>query len=291
MSVQPPPHLNITTPVSMLARFAWGSVVFGLPLLTFLGLLRLWRPPTLLECSLAIALYVAGGLGISLGWHRYFTHRSFKCARPVAVLLAVAGSLTGEGSLASWVANHRVHHAHTDEPGDPHSPRLHGSRLRGFIHAHLGWLRLPGAATERHARDITRDRVLAFTSRWWWVWMLAGVVLPAALVLPLHGFSAAWGVLLWSGLLRIVLFHHVTWSVNSVCHLWGARPHNTSDHSGNVWWLALPSFGESWHNNHHAAPAAARHGSGRFQVDLSARLLTLLERVGLAWDVRWPNRP
>jgi len=270
---------------------AWMIVVAGLPLLSVFALALLWRPPTSLEALLSVLFYCLGGFGISLGWHRFFTHKGFKCKKLVSLILAASGSLAGEGSLASWVANHRLHHLHTDQPGDPHSPHLHGSLWRGFLHAHLGWLRLPGACERRHARDILSDGSLALISRFWWTITLAGLFLPALIVAFFGGLAAGFGVWCWAGLVRLVLFHHVTWSVNSVCHLFGRRPFATSDESGNVAWLALASFGESWHNNHHASPARARHGVSPGQVDLSARLLALLERLGLVWDVRWSARP
>ena len=268
----------------------WFVVVALVPIALIACMIRAWRPPTPLELLVLFVMYTLSGLGISLGWHRLFTHLGFKCKPPLRTALALAGSLAAEGSLASWVANHRQHHAHTDAPGDPHSPHLHSSRLRGFLHAHLGWLRFSGADPSVSAREILADPVLSMVSRWWWVWTLVGVFLPPLVASTFAGFSVFWGLCLWAGLFRIVLFHHVTWSVNSVCHIYGTRPFPTSDRSGNVAWLSLLSLGESWHNNHHASPRLARHGVFPGQVDVSAALLRLLEKINLAWDVRW-SRP
>lgn len=269
------------------ALFAWVAVVFGLPVLAVVGAVSLWRTPRWYEIVVALAMYCLGGLGISLGWHRYFTHRGFVCSSWLRRALAVAGTLAFEGSLASWVANHRVHHAHTDSEGDPHSPWTGKGAVEGFFHAHVGWLRRPGAPEDRYARDVLADPALAVISRWWWLWALLGLLVPAAATGVLAGTSAALGVVVWAGLVRVVVFHHVTWSVNSVCHMHGRRRFDTADRSTNVWWLALPSFGESWHNNHHHAPRKARHGVDRGQLDLSAMLLRLFERCGAARACRW----
>jgi stearoyl-CoA desaturase (delta-9 desaturase) len=235
----------------------------------------------------AVSLYTVAGLGISVGWHRFFTHKGFRCGRALTYVLAIAGSLAFEGSLASWVANHRVHHAHTDVEGDPHSPWTERGLVRGFIHAHIGWLGRPIADESRFARDVLADKHLARISRFWWAWALAGMLVPAAVAGAFSGWKGFVGMAAWSGVVRVVFFHHVTWSVNSVCHVLGSRRYETTDQSRNVWWLALFSFGESWHNNHHYAPRLARHGVGRGQLDVSAGLLRLLERTKVVWDCRW----
>lgn len=272
-------------------RLAWLAVVAGLPVLGLACVVLAWRPPTVQELIVAACTYTIAGLGISLGWHRFFTHRSFECGPRLARLLAIAGSLAFEGSLASWVAGHRAHHAHTDRPGDPHSPWTSETKVRGFLHAHLGWLRRPGVPAERLARDVLRDPVLVRISNRWWAYALAGIMFPALVAGIVGGWRAFFGMAAWAGVLRVVCFHHVTWSVNSVCHMFGSRLYETKDRSGNVAWLALATFGESWHNNHHHVPRAARHGMRRGQLDVTAELLRLLERVGLAWSCQWPERP
>ena len=178
----------------------WFAVVALVPIALIACMIRAWRPPTLLELLVLFVMYTLSGLGISLGWHRLFTHLGFKCKPPLRTALALAGSLAAEGSLASWVANHRQHHAHTDAPGDPHSPHLHSSRLRGFLHAHLGWLRFSGADPSVSAREILTDPVLSAVSRWWWVWTLVGVFLPPLVASTFAGFSVFWGLCLWAGL-------------------------------------------------------------------------------------------
>lgn len=287
--------MRTTTPSKHLvdrpAIVATSAVAFLLPLLGLAIVCYLWRPPTVSEVVVSLLLYAFAGFGISLGWHRLFTHKGFTCSKALSRILALAGSLAFEGSLASWVANHRAHHAHTDKPGDPHSPWVSpsGSTLRGFLHAHVGWLFAAGAPVSL-AKDIEADQVLRKVSRFWWAASLTGLLLPAFVAGIFGGWDSFMGMLAFAGILRVVLFHHVTWSVNSICHMYGARPFATKDRSGNVAWLALLSFGESWHNNHHAAPRAARHGVIRGQLDLTAMLLALLERLGLVRAVLWPDR-
>jgi stearoyl-CoA desaturase (Delta-9 desaturase) len=266
-------------------------IVAGLPVLAGVGAVALWRPPTWAELGTAVAMYALAGFGISLGWHRLFTHRGFKARSGLRVGLAVAGSLAFEGGLAAWVANHRVHHAHTDTEGDPHSPWNRSSRWRGLAHAHVGWLTRPGADESRYARDVVGDPTLRAVSRWWWAIALAGLLTPAVAAAAVGGWRAGLGMVVWAGLVRVVVLHHVTWSVNSLCHVVGSRQHDTTDQSRNLAVLSLVSFGESWHNNHHFSPRTARHGTGRFQLDPSAALLWLWERTGLVSDVRWDPRP
>ena len=237
--------------------------------------------------------YMLTGLGITVGYHRLFTHRSFKTSRPMRAVLAVLGSMAVEGPLTEWVATHRKHHSFADQPGDPHSPHTDiapGWRgaVRGLGHAHVGWM-LHGkdmANPERYAKDLLADPDLRFISRTFPLWAVAGVVLPFALGLALTG-SLVGGLtaLLWGGAVRVFLLHHVTFSINSLCHYFGRRPFATGDESRNLAWLAPLAFGEAWHNNHHAFPTSARHGLGRWQVDPGAWLIAALERSHLAWDV------
>lgn len=251
---------------------------------------------TLVDLLLAAAFYLVTGHGLTAGFHRLFTHRSFKASRPVRIALAVAGSLAFEGSVNSWVANHRRHHAHTDTDGDPHSPYAYGvsplARTRGALHAHVGWLFQGQAADEaRWAPDLLLDRDLVWISRLFPALCVLSLAIPALLGWAVTGtLSGALGGLLWGGLVRIFLLHHSTFAVNSACHLWGKRPFATrkGDRATNFAPLALLSMGENWHNAHHASPTSARHGVDRWQLDSTARLIWVFERLGVAWDVRWP---
>jgi stearoyl-CoA desaturase (Delta-9 desaturase) len=238
-------------------------------------------------------LYIPTGLGITVGFHRLLTHRSFRTTRRVRNAFAVLGSMAVEGSVISWVANHRQHHAFADREGDPHSPHV-GHRtgvvgaLLGLFHAHLGWLFLYGqrAAKQRFAPDLMRDRALRWIDRTFGIWILASLALAFCIGLTLGGtLQAGLTALLWGGAVRIFVLHHVTYSINSLCHFFGRRTFPTRDESTNLGWLAVPSFGESWHNNHHAFPRSAEHGLRRWQLDPGAALIRALERLGLAWDV------
>jgi stearoyl-CoA desaturase (delta-9 desaturase) len=244
---------------------------------------------------MAVALYLFTGFGISIGFHRLFTHHSFKANRALKIVCAVAGSMALEGSAISWVAIHRRHHMFGDQPGDPHSPHRYGSdvagTVRGFLWAQVGWLFAANTTdTKRYAPDLLRDADLVVIDRLFPVLAVTSLALPFFVGWAIYGtLAGALLAFLWAGLVRMAVLHHVTWSINSVCHLWGQRPFTTSDLSTNVASLALVSFGESWHNFHHAAPSSARHGVLRHQFDPSARLISVLERAGWATKVRWPS--
>jgi stearoyl-CoA desaturase (Delta-9 desaturase) len=241
---------------------------------------------------LAVA-YLITGLGVTVGFHRLLTHRSFKTGRVLRGILAAIGSAAIEGPVISWVADHRKHHAFADRPGDPHSPHVGhgggwGGALRGLFHAHMGWLFIhtERGSKRRFAPDLIKDRVVSAVDRTFLLWAVAGLAIPflAGYLLggtPVAGLTA----LLWGGAVRVFLVHHVTYSVNSVCHVFGRRRFETSDESRNVFWLALPTMGEAWHNNHHAFPTSAAHGLRRWEPDPSAAVIWTLERLGLAWDV------
>jgi stearoyl-CoA desaturase (Delta-9 desaturase) len=237
-------------------------------------------------------VYTLTGAGVTVGFHRLFTHRSFKTTAWLRFLLAALGSAAVEGPLIEWVSNHRQHHRFSDDDGDPHSPHDGGpgirGALRGLAHAHLGWI-LSGAAAsepERYAKDLLSDPVARFVDRTFVVWVLAGFALAFAIGASLSG-SLAGGLtaVLWGGAVRLFLLHHATFSINSLCHFFGRQPFDTGDQSRNLAWLALPTLGEAWHNNHHAFPTAARHGQQRWQLDPSWWLIASLQRTGLAWDV------
>jgi stearoyl-CoA desaturase (delta-9 desaturase) len=262
-----------------------------LPFVAFLvACVLLWnRAVDAFDLALLVAMYVPTGLGITMGFHRLFTHRAFATSRPVQYVLAILGSMTLQGPLVHWVADHRKHHAHTDEEGDPHSPHVgHGSGLKGLVHAHMGWLlEAQGRASRRrYAKDLVEDPGLSRVSRLFLLWVAIGLLVPAVAGLVAHGGveGAARG-LLWGGLVRIFFMHHMTWSINSVCHFMGSRRFAVDDHSHNVFWLALPSLGESWHHNHHAFPRSAKHGLRWYELDVTALGIRVLERLGLAWNV------
>jgi stearoyl-CoA desaturase (delta-9 desaturase) len=255
-----------------------------------------WRllgaPPSWIDIGLAMGLYVVVGHSVTVGFHRLFTHRSFRASRPLKIALAVLGSLSFEGSVIGWVAEHRRHHAFTDRPGDPHSPHDHGTGVRavtrGLWHAHVGWLFTNTASSrERYAADLLRDRDLVAIDRLFPLWCAVSLALPFGIGWAIGGgITAGLTALLWGGAVRIFLLHHVTWSINSICHVFGRRPYRTADRSTNVGALAVLSFGESWHNSHHAFPDAARHGGDRGQTDSSARLITVFEKLGWVDRVR-----
>jgi stearoyl-CoA desaturase (delta-9 desaturase) len=238
-------------------------------------------------------MYMATGFGVTVGFHRLLTHRSFKTKRWVRATLAALGSAAIEGPVISWVADHRKHHAFSDHEGDPHSPHAgHGGgfrgALRGLAHAHVGWLFIhtQRGNHERYAPDLLADPQIRFIHRTFFIWAIGGLVLPFFLGLAIGGtlYSGFTGML-WGGLIRVLLLHHVTYSINSLCHFFGRRRFKTDDESRNLAWLAPLSFGEAWHNNHHAFPTSAAHGLKPWEFDSSAIVIRLLEKTGLAWDV------
>ena len=237
--------------------------------------------------------YLLTGIGVTVGFHRLLTHRSFATYPLARGALAALGSAAAEGPVIEWVAQHRMHHAYSDHPGDPHSPHIGGGSgwqraARGLMHAHMGWIfGMDGVASERrYAPDLLADPVVGFVDKTFIIWVLAGLALPFGLGVLLTG-TLAGGLtgLLWGGVVRIFCLHHATFSINSLCHFFGTRSYETGDQSRNLAWLALPTLGEAWHNNPHAFPTSARHGLGRWQLDPSAAVICSLERCGLAWDV------
>jgi stearoyl-CoA desaturase (Delta-9 desaturase) len=242
----------------------------------------------------ALALtYLLTGLGVTVGFHRLFTHRSFKTSAPMRALLAALGSAAVEGPVIEWVANHRKHHQFSDQPGDPHSPHVdRGSGWRGALgglfHAHVGWIFNGDAMADeqRYAKDLLADPVVCFIDRTFLLWVLAGFAFPFGLGFALTGtIVGGLTAMLWGGAVRLFLLHHATFSINSLCHFFGRQRFATADQSRNLLWLALPTLGEAWHNNHHAFPTSAAHGLRWWQLDPSAWLIAGMERVGLVWDV------
>ena len=271
----------------------------------FVGLVvALWllwgRGVGLADVGLAVFFYLLTGFGVTVGFHRCLTHRSFTARPALRVALAIAGSMSFEGDVIAWTATHRRHHAFTDRPGDPHSPYRFGTgpggQLRGLAHSHVGWLfggDSEPTSRERYAPDLLADRSMQRVSSAFPALCVASLAVPCAIGWALGAGSAraALLALLWAGLVRIFLLQHVTWSVNSLCHLFGNRPFATRRHdrATNLWPLAVLSLGESWHNTHHSDPACARHGVDRGQIDLSAGLIRLFERAGWVSAVRWPR--
>jgi stearoyl-CoA desaturase (Delta-9 desaturase) len=237
--------------------------------------------------------YVATALGVTVGFHRHLTHRAFKARRWVRGTLAILGSAAIEGPVISWVADHRKHHTYADIEGDPHSPHVdhgHGWRgaLRGLWHAHVGWLFIhtQRGNRQRYARDLLDDPLIRFVDRTFVLWVTVGLLVPFALGYLIGGsLYAGLTGLLWGGLVRMLVVHHVTYSINSLCHFFGRQAFDTGDESRNLLWLSPFTFGESWHNNHHAFPTSYRHGMRGWQLDISAGVIWLLEKAGLAWDV------
>jgi len=252
------------------------------------------------DLAIFAVMYLLTGFGVTVGYHRLLTHRSFTAPPAVRGTFAVLGSMSLQGAVIHWVADHRKHHTFTDEPGDPHSPHLHGGDgalgvLKGWWHAHTGWLFDRGiserASARRFAPDLRKDPVIRFVDRKFFHWVALGLAIPFLAGLVLSGFSLTAGLtaLLWGGLARIFLQHHATWSVNSICHMYGSRPFDTGDESRNNWIVALVAMGEGWHHNHHAFPTSARHGLTLRQFDPSYWLILGLERLGLASDVKRPR--
>lgn len=270
-----------------------GAVVVPF-LATLLAVVFLWNDlvgPA--DLAIAAAMYLLTAIGITVGFHRLLTHRSFQTPKSVEYAFAVLGSMAVQGPVISWVADHRKHHAHTDAEGDPHSPHVgHEGGLRGVVaglwHAHAGWLMSTQGRADwkRYAPDLYEDPGMRAIGRNFVPLVVVSLLLPGLLgYLATDSPAGAATALLWGGLVRIFFVHHVTWSVNSVCHFFGSRRFDTEDRSTNVFWLALPSLGESWHHNHHAFPRSAVHGLRRWEIDPSALIIGAMERVGLARNV------
>ena len=267
-----------------------------LPLVGLIAaILLLWdRAVGPLELGLLVGLYLLTALGVTLGYHRMFTHRAFESSRAFRAIVAVLGSMAVQGPVITWVADHRKHHTFTDQAGDPHSPHLAGpgfwGAVKGLWHAHVGWLfeTVGTAERERFAPDLLRDRVLKVVDKLFFLWVGLSLAIPFALGWLLGGgLGAALTALLWGGFVRVFLLHHVTWSINSVCHFFGRKRFAIEDESRNVFWLAPLSMGEAWHHNHHAFPTSAFHGLSPWErvADPTGLLIALLEKLGIIWNV------
>ncbi|MGE5292088.1 MAG: acyl-CoA desaturase [Micromonosporaceae bacterium] len=247
------------------------------------------------DIVIGLVFYVISGMGISMGFHRHFTHSSFKAKKPLRVALAIAGSMAIEGPVLVWVADHRRHHKYSDKEGDPHSPWRFGNDwkalTKGFLWAHMGWMFNPARTSQqKFCPDLVADRTINRMSKLFPLWVAISMLAPALIGgLWSMSLTGALTAFFWATLVRISLLHHVTWSINSVCHTFGNEDFQSRDKSRNVAWLAIPSFGESWHNLHHADPTCARHGALKGQIDVSARVIRWAEKLRWAWDVRWPD--
>jgi stearoyl-CoA desaturase (delta-9 desaturase) len=265
------------------------ALLAAIPILWTAGFLT-WQ-----DALIAVSMYVVTGHGITVGFHRYFTHRAFRARRWLRVTLAVAGSMAIQGSVIQWVSDHRKHHRFSDREGDPHSPWRYGRNVgavaKGFFYSHLGWLfDWEKTSEKRYAPELLADRVIRWVSKTFPLWVVISMLVP-----PLAGGLWTWSwrgaltAFFWGSLVRVGLLHHVTFAINSVCHITGRRPFKTRDRSQNVWWLALPSLGESWHNFHHAEPTSARHGVRLLEIDTSALVIRVMEKLRWVHDVRWPD--
>jgi stearoyl-CoA desaturase (Delta-9 desaturase) len=297
---RPAPGPDDIQPVAneRLDRFLTGTIT----VLPFLGLIlvgwQLWdNALSWSDIVVFVVIYALTGLGITVGFHRLLTHRSFKTKPWLRFTFAALGSAAIEGPVISWVADHRKHHAFADQEGDPHSPHVdhgHGLKgaLKGLAHAHVGWLFIhtQRANKERYAPDLMSDPAIRYVDRTFLLWVILGLLAPFLLGWAIGGtLLAGFTGLLWGGLVRMLVLHHVTYSINSLCHFFGRRDFPTDDESRNLLWLAPFSLGESWHNNHHAFPTSAHHGLRFWQIDISAAVIRGLEKLGLAWDVQRPS--
>ncbi|TDD82676.1 acyl-CoA desaturase [Actinomadura rubrisoli] len=292
------PETAETIAVSSVRRHAYLILLVVLPLLALAaGACVAWgRGIGPRDVVIAAAMYAISIFGISVGYHRLLTHRSFKCRRALRIALALAGGLALEGPVSLWAAEHRRHHKYADRPGDPHSPWAYGetglAAVKGLLHAQVGWFYSARRRSDRRhwVPDLLADRDIRMLDAAYPATVVMSMALPAAVGgLWSMSWAGMWTALFWGGLVRYAVVHHVTWSVNSIAHSFGGRAFDTRDRSTNVRWVALLTFGEGWHNWHHADPTCARHGVLAGQLDPSARLIRCFEQAGWAYDVRWPD--
>ena len=249
------------------------------------------------DLGLFVGLYVVCAFGTTIGFHRYFTHKGFEARAPVKALLAILGCMTMQGPVTQWVTDHRKHHALSDRPGDPHSPHVGRGEgalgaLRGFAHAHVGWMfsNLGMEQGREYGRDLYEDRLVRTIDRMYLLWVVLTLGIPFGIAYAVGGtWQAGVEGLVWGGLIRIAAYQHATFSVNSICHMFGRQDYRSRDEARNNWLVALLVFGEGWHNNHHAFPVSARHGLTRRQVDVSWLVIRGLERLRLVWNVKVPD--
>ncbi len=296
-STERPQAETLVRPVSMpvLDRFASAVVTGAPPVIVVIGMVFGWTGNLLRWQDLLILafMYVAVGTGVTVGFHRLFTHRSFTAGPVVRAGFAILGSAAAEGPVIDWVATHRKHHQFSDDHGDPHSPHVDREKgwrgaLRGLAYAHVGWVfsDMEVADERRYAKDLLADPLIRFIDRTFVLWVILGLAAAFGLGVALGGsVRAGLEALLWGGAARIFFVHHATFSINSLCHFFGRQDYDTGDESRNLAWLAIPTWGEAWHNNHHAFPTSYRHGLRRWQIDPAAGVIRILELLGLARDV------
>jgi stearoyl-CoA desaturase (delta-9 desaturase) len=261
------------------------------------GIVLLWRRHFIgwPEIAVMSIMYTLCGFSVTIGFHRLLTHRAFETYRPIKLFLAIFGSMAGQGMAIKWIATHRRHHQLSDREGDPHTPHHHGEGVRGLLlglfHAHVAWCfdaDKPDLA--RSVPDLLEDRAMLLVDKLYFLWVGLGILIPGIVLgFYYHSWQAFLSGAVWGGVLRIFLLQHVTWSINSVCHVWGSRTFNSADHSTNNFPIAIVSLGEGWHNNHHAFPTSARHGLQWWQIDPSWLMIATFQKIGLAWDVRLPS--
>ncbi len=294
------PKLPARDAVLVPTPFALKVAIFGVIVVPFLAMIAApflawggWCGPV--DIALFFGFYLLSGFGITIGFHRLFVHRSFETTGWMKVLFGIAGSMAWEGTLLHWSAMHRRHHQLSDTPGDPHSPVGHGEgfvgMLKGLFHSHMGWFfRDEPADLDRYVKDLKQNRSLSFISKTFFFWAILGLALPAIIGgLVTQSWMGALTGFIWGGLVRVCFVHHVTWSVNSACHLWGRRPYVSSDESTNNTVFGILALGEGWHNAHHAFPTSARHGLRWWEFDASWIIIRALSLVGLAWNVKVPT--
>ncbi|HZI86216.1 MAG TPA: fatty acid desaturase [Pyrinomonadaceae bacterium] len=290
----------IAVKVSPFARRLQRGIAFGvvvLPLVGFIvAMIQLWKYGiSVVDVALLAVMYVVTIIGETVGYHRHFAHRAFDTSKTMRAILAILGSMTAQGPIVFWVAVHRRHHAYSDREGDPHSPNLHGKGLSGLVrglwHGHIGWMFTDEQTSwARFAREILQDRTIFKIHQQYFFWLAMGLVIPALLGgLITKTMFGAFSGFLWGGLVRIFLVNQAMWCVGSICHRFGRNPFRTHDHSGNVYWVALLSFGEGLQNNHHAFPNSARHGLKWWEPDFSGWVIRSMETLGLIWNVKHPS--
>ena len=295
----PPPPAPTPPPAASALERRITVVAVILPFIGFVAALwLLWGGAvTAQDLAILAVAYLLVGFGVTIGFHRMLTHRSFEAKPWLRATLAILGSMSVQGAVIHWVADHRRHHAFTDEEGDPHSPHTHAGEgwrgvLTGLWHSHMGWL-FEGERTSarRYAPDLRKDPVIRWVDRLFPVWVLLGLALPALAGFLISGGSlwATFTAFVWAGLVRVFLLHHATWSVNSICHMYGRRPFAIDDESRDNWLVALVSLGEGWHHSHHAFPTSAQHGLQRTQFDPSYMVIRCFEKLGLVSNVKRPR--
>ena len=277
--------------------FVFMTLLMGIiipPLALIAGMILAWNSffgP--LDLALFFGMYMVSGFGITFGFHRFFSHKSFDAPKPVIFMLGVMGSMAMQGPIFWWVSTHRLHHAHSDHEKDPHSPHAPGehSFLMHFWHSHIGWLFRPATSpVNKYVPDLRAQPMLRFIDSTFLLWAILGVMIPAVLggLITMTWMGALTG-LIWGGLVRILAEHHATWSVNSICHLWGDSPYKSNDESKNNAVVGVLALGEGWHNNHHAFPTSARHGLRWWQFDSSWVAITTMKKLGLVSNVKVPS--